>query len=260
MGWGLLFLGYLLKFILGLNPLFDVVLTLPACVLMLLGLKKLDLYCHTFRYAMWSAVLVAAVSVGGLIGAIVAPMGALPSAQAGLADWLRYTATATSAGWFILSEMVAVVLFHAALALGIKEIAARVGVQKNAVRAMRNLVLIGLYAVSLVCSEAVPATAGVMMPTAMLIRLVFAVCNSVLLYSCYMRIAPADDTAQVRKKSRFALVNRLRDAYDEKTQKAIEADRAYHAKNARERREKQLARMSEKQRKKEELKQKRNQR
>jgi hypothetical protein len=153
-----------------------------------------------------------------------------------------------------------VVWCHAALALGIKKIAARVGVQKNAVRAMRNLVLIGLYAVSLVCAEAVPATAGVMMPTAMLIRLVFAVCNSVLLYSCYMRIVPADDTAQVRKKSRFALVNRLRDAYDEKTQKAIEADRAYHAKNARERREKQLARMSEKQRKKEELKQKRNQR
>lgn len=259
MGWGLLFLGYLLKFILGLNPLFDVILTLPACILMLLGLKKLSLYCHTFHYALWSTALLAAVSVGGLIGAIVAPMGALPSAQAGLADWLRYTATATSAGWFILSEMAAVVLFHAALALGVKDIATRVGVQKNAVRAMRNLVVVGLYAVSFVLAKAAPATAGVMMPTAVLIRLVFAVCNSILLYSCYMRIAPAEETKQLRKPSRFAWVNRLRDAYDEKTQKAIDADRAYHEKNARERREKQLARMSEKQRKKEELKHKRNQ-
>ena len=260
MGWGLLFLGYLLKFILGLNPLFDVILTLPACILMLLGLKKLDLYCRTFRYAMWCVALVAAVTVGSLIGALVAPVSALPSAQAPLVDWLRYAARASATDWVTLAEMVAVVLFHAALALGVKDIATRVGVQKNAVRAMRNLVVVGLYAVSLVLAKAAPATAGVMMPTTMLIRLVFAVCNGVLLYSCYMRIAPAEETEQLRKPSRIAWVNRLRDAYDEKTQKAIDADRAYHEKNARERREKQLARMSEKQRRKEEIKRKRNQR
>lgn len=260
MGWGLLFLGYLMKFLLGLNPIFDVVLTLPACLLMLIGLKRLSLYCHTFHYALWSTALLAAVTVGGIVGAFVAPAIALPEVGAGLADWLRYVAEALAAtGWIALADLICTVLFHAALALGIKDIAMRVGVQKNAVRAMRNLVLVGLYAVCLLTAKMVPVAAPMLSAPSALIHLVFAVCNCVLLYSCYMRIAPAEEVVTERKQSRIGWVNRLRDAYEAKTQKAIEDDRAYHAQQASDRREKQLARMSQKQRNKEQLKQKRNQ-
>lgn len=259
MGWGLLFLGYLMKFLLGLNPIFDVILTLPACLLMLLGFKKLSMYCHTFHYALPSTALLAAVSLGGVVGALVAPATALPEAGAGVADWLRYVANASLGGWIAWANMIAVVLFHAALAVGIKDIAMRVGVQKNAVRAMRNLVLVGLYAACLLTAKLAPSVAALAVPTSSLLGLVFAICNSVLLYSCYMRIAPAEESVPERKPSRIGWINRLRDAYDRKTQKAIEDDRAYHAEQARERREKQLARMSQKQRNKEELKQKRNQ-
>ena len=259
MGWGLVFLGYLMKFLFGLNPIFDVVLALPACLVMLLGLKRLSLYCHTFHYALWSTALLAAVSVGGVIGALLVPASALPAAGAGLIAWLRYVANASLGGWGAWADMIAVVLFHAALALGIKDIAMRVGVQKNAVRAMRNLVLVGLYAACLLTASILPSVAPMMAAPATLICLVFAVCNCVLLYSCYMRIAPAEEVVTVRKQSRIGWVNRLRDAYDAKTRKAIEDDRAYHAQQASERREKLLARMSQKQRNKEELKQKRNQ-
>lgn len=258
MGFGPLFIGYFLKFMLGLNPMFDVILTLPACILMLIGLKRLSLYCHTFRYALWCTAAVAAVGVSGAVTSLTVT-DALPAAGAGLAAWLRYMSTASSTGYLAWAGLAAAVLFHAALMLGVKDIAMRVGVQKNAVRAMRNLVLVGLYAVCFVTASTVPSAASMMASTSTLVELVLAVCNSVLLYSCYMRIAPAEETVPERKPSRFTLVNRLRDAYDEKTQKAIEADRAYHEQNARERREKQLARMSEKQRKKEEIKQKRNQ-
>lgn len=260
MGWGLLFIGYFLKFILGLNPMFDVILTLPACILMLIGLKRLSLYCHTFHYALWSTALVAAVAVGGAVGSLIAPVSALPEAGAGVFDWLRYmTETSVIWNWIALAELISVVLFHAALMLGIKDIAMRVGVQKNAVRAVRNFVIVGLYTVCLLVARIAPSATAMMAPTSALLELVVAVCNSVLLYSCYMRIAPAEGTVPERKPSRFALINRLRDAYDEKTQKAIEADRAYHEQNARERREKQLARMSKKQREKQELQQKRHQ-
>ncbi|MBR0443237.1 MAG: hypothetical protein IIX15_02755 [Clostridia bacterium] len=260
MGWGLLFIGYFLKFILGINPMFDVVLTLPACVLMMIGLKKLSLYCHTFHYALWSTALLAAVTVGGGAAALLAPTGALPEMGASLVDWLRYATEAVArTNWIALAELIAAVLFHLALALGIKDIAVRVGVQKNAVRAMRNLVLVGLYAASFLLAKVLPSLMGAMTSTATIVHLVFALCNSVLLYSCYMRITPAEETVPERKPSRFALINRLRNAYDEKTQKAIEDDRAYHTQQARERKEKQLSRISEKQRKKEELRQKRNQ-
>lgn len=259
MGWGLLFLGYLMKFLLGLNPIFDVVLTLPACLVMLLGLKRLSLYCHTFHYALWSTALLAAVSVGGVIGALLVPSSALPAAGAGLTAWLRYVANASLGGWVAWADMIAVVLFHAALALGIKDIAMRVGVQKNAVRAIRNLVLVGLYALCLLTANIVPSVAPMMAAPATLICLVFAVCNCVLLYSCYMRIAPAEEVVTTRRQNRIGWINRLRDAYERKTQKAIEDDRAYHAQLSSERREKLLARMSQKQRNKEELKQKRNQ-
>lgn len=260
MGWGLLFIGYFLKFILGINPMFDVVLTLPACVLMMIGLKKLSLYCHTFHYALWSTALLAAVTVGGGAAALLAPTGALPEMGASLVDWLRYATEAVArTNWIALAELVAVMLFHVSLSFGIKDIAMRVGVQKNAVRAMRNLVLVGLYAVSFLLAKVLPSLMGAMTSTATIVHLVFALCNSVLLYSCYMRITPAEETVPERKPSRFALINRLRNAYDEKTQKAIEDDRAYHTQQARERKEKQLSRISEKQRKKEELRQKRNQ-
>lgn len=258
MGWGLLFFGYVLKYVLGLNPMFDVVLTLPACLFMVFGLKRLSLYCHTFRYAVWSVAPVAAVSLGGVIGALALPVAELPASGASAADWLGYLAKASTAGWLNFADAAAMLVFHVALAIAVKELAMRVDVRKNAVRALRNLVIVGLYTVCFLMAETFPALTAVMSPTALLIRLVFVICNSVLLYSCYMRIAPAEQTEAPRRPSRFAWVNRLRDAYEQKTQKAIDADRAYHEKNLRERREKQLARMSKKQREKETLRQKRN--
>ena len=104
-----------------------------------------------------------------------------------------------------------------------------------------------------VLSSSLPTDSGKLFKGSVgLLMLIFAICYCVLLYSCYMRIAPAEETTPTRKPSRFGWVNRLRDAYEEKTQKAIDADRAYHAKNARERLEKKQSRMSKKQQEREE--------
>lgn len=258
MGWGLLFIGYFLTFLPGQNAMLAVPLALPGCVLMLLGLKRLSLYCHTFHYAMWCSILPGAISVGVLVYALLA-RSVVPTRD-GVTAWLRYVAEIGSTGVFGLLSVIAVVLFHAALAWGVKELAMRVGVRKNAVRALRNLIFVGLYAVGMVLTRTVSGLPVAVSATTALLGLVWSVCNCVMLYSCYMHIAPAEEAEEAtRKPSRFAFVNRWRDAYEQKTQKAIDADRAYHEKNARERREKQLARMSKKQREKQELKQKRNQ-
>lgn len=254
MGWGHLFFGYFLTFLLGLHPTFAIFSTVPGCLFMLFGLKRLSLYCRSFHYALWCAPLMAAVSIGGIVGGLLTA----PPETATAAEWLRAISSYAGRGAVAWLDFAAVLLFHAALALAIKEIATRVGVPKNAVRAVRNFIIVGLWAVCFVLTSALPADTGKLLTgPAMLMMLIWAFCNCILLYSCYMRIAPAEQAEEQRKPSRFAWVNRMRDAYEEKTQKAIDADRAYHAKNARERMEKRQARMSEKQRRKENNKQNR---
>ena len=258
MGWGYLFFGYFLAFILGQNAMLAVLSTLPGCLFMTWGIKRLSLYCRTFHYALWSAALVVAVSVGRLVLAMLTPLSEAAEEGATLAAWLRHAAELGMQGWLGFAEIVVLVLFHAALAFGIKDIAMRVGVQKNAARALRNLVLVGLYAVGTVLSRTVDGLPLAVGAISVLLGLIWSIAGGVLLYSCYMRIAPAEQTEPVRRPSRFGWVNRVRDAYEQKTQRAIDADRAYHEQKSRERWEKQRLRMSKKQQQKQDLHDRRN--
>ncbi|MBE6620664.1 MAG: hypothetical protein E7625_04810 [Ruminococcaceae bacterium] len=249
MGWGLLFFGYFLEYILGLNSLFAPFVHVIAYAMMYAGLSGLQRYCKRFRYAKWCAIALAILSV-----------------------WRTFAQAETALGitfGFVVKEITTVVswldfagsiIFHVALAFAVKEIAQRLSVSKNAVRAVRNLVLVLLYGVLFVVHALIPTeqVALVVYPPLVLSRVAFAICNCVLLYSCYMRIVPAGGGEDApRAPSRFGAINRMRRAFDEKEKQAIEADRQYHADNARRRYEKQTARMSQKQRAKEELRNKR---
>lgn len=238
MGWGILFFGYFLVFVLGLNPVFQMFLAIPGWLLMLVGLGNLKRYCRSFNHARWCVYPALAVAAWQMLGGIQTQFQlSLPfliERVTAVVDW---------------AELLLILLFHTLLALSIKELALRVSVTNNVIRAMRNLVLVWLYGIltlvgGVVSSESLVRT---MYPIALLLQLIWAIAFCVLLYSCYMRICPADDTQNVRKTSRFGWVNRLRDTMEAKEQKAIEADRAYHQKQARERQEKRLARLSRKQ-------------
>ncbi len=249
MGWGLLFFGYFLVFVLGLNPLFEVFATIPGWAVMLVGLCNLKRYCHSFRYAQWCVYPTLFIVVWQTFVGI--------QTQFDVPFAFLHEQVTVVVGW---AELLAVLLFHTVLVISTKELALRVSVPKNAVRAMRNLVLVWLYGILLLVQTLIPKAeiTRTLYPVLLLLQLVWAISFCVLLYSCYMRICPADDIEHTRKPSRFAWINRLRVAMDEKEQRAIEADRTYHAKQARERQEKSLARLSQKQRAKQELKNKRN--
>jgi hypothetical protein len=253
MGWGQLFFGYFLVYFLGMNPMSAVFSVIPGALFLWLGLRGLSRYCHTFRYALWCTPLLAATSLAGIVGGLVS---ADPALMATAGDWLTAVTSFSGGGVVAGLNFALTLIYHGALTLGIKELAARVGVQKNAIRAARNLVIVGLWGFCSVLLNTLPQDTGKLFRGSVgLLMLIWSICYCVLIYSCYMRIAPAEETAPARKPSRFGWVNRLRDAYEEKTQKAIDADRAYHAKNARERWEKKQSRMSRKQREKQERRQ-----
>ena len=247
MGWGLLFLGYVCVFVLGMNPMFYVFTALPGWLLCLLGLRALTAYCHSFRYAKWCAVAAGALCVWQTLS------GA--QTQLGLALPFLHDGVSAAVEW---ASILAVTLFHTLLALATKELCARVSLAKNGVRAMRNMVLVWMYGVafavmSLGRNEALTVS---LYPFVLLLRLLWSVLFAVLLYSCYMHICPAgaDQEEDAPKKSGIGWLDRLRRAAWEREQRAISADRRYHEQKSRQRLEKQLSRMSQKQRKKQEIK------
>jgi hypothetical protein len=189
---------------------------------MIAGAKGLSRYCHSFKrvwVSAWAlmvpAVLRTLVDLNTLFSWNIPFVG----------DILK-----TAAHWANLYLMV---LFHVFLALAVKELALRVGVSKNAVRAVRNLVMMAIYVVLVLIQTIFPVEAvlRVLYPVMLIAQLIWVICNCVMLYSCYMRIAPANES-DTRPPSRFAFINRMRAAFDSREQKAIEADRAYHADNA----------------------------
>lgn len=234
MGWGLLFFGYFLEFILGMNTMFAPFVHVLGYALMAVGINGLRRYCRSFVRVYACALALLLLGVWRMfVGVDELFSLQLPF----LLDGINQTVV-----WLNFALMI---LFHIFLALSVKELALRVSVSKNAVRAMRNLIAFGLYAVCYLLLMLVP-TLKFLVPATLLLWPLWAICNCVMLYSCYMRIAPANESDQ-RPPSRFAFVNRMRSAIEIREQKAIEADRAYHAENARRAHEKKMARMSKKQ-------------
>lgn len=240
MGWGLLFFGYFLEYILGMNAMFAPFVHVIGCALMIVGANGLSRYCRSFKRVWVSAW---ALMVPAVLRTLV-DLNALFAWNIPFVGGILKTAVY----WANLYLMV---LFHVFLALAVKELALRVGVSKNAVRAVRNLVMMAIYVVLVLIQTIFPVESvlRVLYPVTLLVQLIWVICNCVMLYSCYMRIAPANES-DTRPPSRFAFVNRMRAAFESHEQKAIDADRAYHAENARRANEKRMARSSRKQAKK----------
>lgn len=237
MGFGLLFFGYCLEFILGLNR-YGVFVYLLGYGIMLSGLTHLSRYCHRFRpaqYTTWALMLMAVYhTFAGIEGLTTVSFPFVTETLTQVVDWIDFAL---------------VLLFHLFLALGIRELALRVGLTKNGVFAIRNFLLVLLCDIVYLSGRFLPLKEGYLTVPFWILRLLWAVLNGVLLYSCYMRICPANEPEHVRKPSRIGWINRLQKAFDEKEKAAIEADRAYHEENARRRKEKYISNMKKKKKK-----------
>ena len=224
MGFGILFVGYLITYLMSLNPLGPVFHILGYAV-MALGLSRLNRYHTSFFYATVASI---ALLISSLVGGILLLAGYLYD---NLILSVCLYPPIVQAVLEILNAVL-IFLFHALLLWSIRAMAHETELPKLGISAIRNFVFICLsYLINL--TVRLPMWDNEMKSyfnlAYVLLQLSWILLDLWLLYSCYAKICDENDGEMQRKASRFAFVNRFRDAFDQRENRAIEADRAYHA-------------------------------
>ena len=212
MGFGLLFIGYFLEFMLGMNEI-GTFTHIIGYMVMFAGLARLRRYCRMFAYAQYTTLPL-------MIVAIYQTLIELPRFFDVSFSFVNESVSLVY--WWL--HIILEVIFHAFLLLSIAEICKRTGVKKNVTRALRNSVIVTIYVVLYLLP--IEFLYGVQL----LFQLIYVICNLVLIASCYMRICPAGEENMDKppKLSRIGWIARLQQKYQKSEDKAINADRAYH--------------------------------
>ena len=218
MGFGYLFIGYLITFVIYLtvNSLgFGGVALLLGYGVMFYALNTLTLYHKAFAYAKWVQLPLALTAVYSLLSSLSEQLllgipFVTPTVDA-VFEWIT----------FLL-----LIFFNIALLFGIRMLAREVELMHIAVKAVRNSVFVGLYAVLTLIAR-LPILpehfkAYLTLPIVML-DVVWIVLNLLLLISCTKNICPAGDEDQPPKRSRFEWINRIGDTYEKNRQRAIDS-------------------------------------
>ena len=229
MGFGFLFVGYLLTFnFIGYNGYTDVFSTL----LMLLGLSTLSAYGKSFRAAFYAGLPLALLHAGGFVVALGTLVGLFaPSAE--FTTWLSVASLAAKA----------VFLFF--VLTGVADISRETDIPVLRLRALRNrfFTIVFLALGILLETNLFPVQSKLLAIVAMLymlLGLLVTFLNAKCLYEAYIWICLEGEEQMERRASRFGFINRLY-AFSDKME------------------EKTLARRAEEKKQKEENKQKRNQ-
>lgn len=222
MGFGLLFLGYLIAFLLYLNPYAAVTRLVGYCVIFA-ALTKLRRHNRWFAFSQTAAIpLMVLALVDSVIDIITRIMGeGTPAAM-----------TAATGG--IETAMTLLLLvFHACLLMAVYTIAQDTELPSLATAARRNLVLIAAYAVlhgiwslPVQLGDSYTVTLSLMV---FVLQLIWTVANLILIFRCYMWICLEGDEDMAQKPSRFAFVNRFREKFERHNQKAAAEAQAYAA-------------------------------
>ena len=217
MGFGYVFIGYLTAFLLE-NTVKGLGVSGAAALLgylaMLLGLLTLSLYHSDFKGAKWSLIPLMLTAVYDLL----LSLSELLSFELGVIgnDLVK--------SCFSWSKLFLVMFFQIALLYGIRMIAESVELKQISIKATRNSIFVGLYAAAYVASQCMPEGDAVqyLALSMTILQLVYMVLNLLLLANCAKDICPAGEEEQPIKRSRFAIINKIGDAYERNQQRAVE--------------------------------------
>ena len=218
MGFGFLFLGYLVSFVLSLTlERFDFggAAHLLGYALMLRGLMELTRYQKSFSLAKWLAYPMLALAAYSLLGSFDTLLWwNLPIFGEGVVQTVDAVTT-------ILS-----ICFQAAVLYGIRMLAQEVELLHIATKAVRNMVFLGIYgllfAVAHLPAALVASFVQYVNLASGIVWLAVILFNLLLLLSCNKNICAAGDEDQPPRKSRFGFINRMNDAYNDVHQKNID--------------------------------------
>lgn len=237
MGFGLLFTGYVLTFFVSLVK-YGYVIRLAGYAIMAIALLKIREYGREFSYPLGGALV---LTLYGIYDCVYRGADVLSYK---LPDPLLLPPAVMEC-----VDLISVVVFNLILLYSIFVITSKLELSKQRNSAIRNAMLVVLYlvlnllAIGPLCgNETYIKYFG--MPS-FLIQLVWIALNAVLLFSCYMYICPEGDEDMPQQKSRFEIVNKLRDESDRRTEQAVQSTQEYIKRKQSEK----IERMSQKQKK-----------
>ena len=217
MGFGILFIGYIAAYVMSLAGAYGCFPAIIGCVVMLYAITKLVDYEPFFKYAFFALVPLTLCVGYNLFDEVTSMLGSY------LPGFLGYKITET---FFAYGKVFADLAFNIVLLLAIYKIAKATELDKIQKAAIRNAIFFALYSVLCVVVEVYPNRYIFM--AAMIVGLVTVILNCSCICSCYMRICDESDKDMTAKRSKIAAINKFRDEFDRKEEKAREANKEYH--------------------------------
>lgn len=203
MGFGILIFGYFLSFAFSISQYYfftDII----GAVVMLFAFSKLSEYNRYYIGASWSCLgflLLCGVNATSLMFELYDPTGPIDM----VVD---------------ICKLIVACVMHVLVFLGIRGISMAADAPNIAAKAQRNLVMTAVYyiaslAVVLFGSVIPKETVYFLSLSVYFYWLMCIFLNIALFYGCFGRLCPADEDENEKKRSRFALVNKFNDMFDE---------------------------------------------
>lgn len=227
MGFGLLFIGYLLTFLLSMTS-YGFIFRLLGILLLSFSLIKLRDYQIKFNYPLWcSFVLI----ITGIFDFIYTGAEKLSYVRP---DWM--TSLKNSVGWI---EFLLFAFMNAAILYAIAQLARQLELDKQRIAAWRNMVFLGIYFILDFLRMGVFADnekyAGYFLLPTFIIRILFVILNLILIFSCYMYICPEGDEDMPRKKTGIRFIDNIAEESDRRSEKARKETTEYYVKKHKDR-------------------------
>lgn len=234
MGFGLLFIGYAMTYLMSLNS-FGFLFRLTGCAIMLSGLSKLEDYERRFFHAYLSAIIMTVAAFAECLAYL-------------FADFFGEAARNICYTVFL----VITVVFHFLLYRAIHKISKDVGIKKIELNSVRYAVFASiellLLAASLVFWYFGAAFTKYIVMAAMLYPFIIVVINLTLFYSCYKNICEEGDEEAPRKQSKIPFINKLFEASEKREQEIFEKTKSYAEDHLRQELEKKKSKKKKKKR------------
>ncbi len=239
MGFGYLFLGYLTTFLLKMLASALGVGSLALLIgyfLMWTGLRTLRLYCRSFSFAEWVLYPMMATGLFGLIRD-------LSTLFLWNVAWLDGVASV-----MIWVDFVLIMIYHAALLSAIREIGTQVELKRIPAAAIRNSVIVFLYAVVYMLyfiPGLFPEAARSYLTLSMtLLNIAWIICNLLLLLNCTKDIVAQGQEDPEPKHYKWEFLNRMGDQFEENMKKAADSNREAIEEHLRKKRERRNGAMA----------------
>ena len=222
MGFGLLFIGYLFTYLLSMAGAYGCYPAIIGCLVMLYALTKLLEYEKTFKYAFFGLIPVTVCTVYSVAVQTFTSLGVRLPAILG-SQTLEIIMTYSKA----LFNLV----FNVLLLYAISVIAKSTGVERTQKAALRNIVIYGVYFLTVLLNESLPSDMKFNLYVfwaALALSVLVLVLNGTVIFSCYMRICDEGDEDMARKESRFEFINKINKEFDRREEKAQRESRERH--------------------------------